>query len=347
MHKFQKVFCLLALIGLDPLSARATTFLQFQSTYLGDGWFKYHVAMMNDPFFYEADLTGFEIAFTNQVDQVGTVDWFNDTYTNSGTSWQFNTNPPPRPWNRTFFARSSETHFRLATNNSSGAIAMLSLWLTQDNPLAGGVYSANIVGYAAMPCLVPCAAADADDSPPNFVFDLKLLPDVQITDLLHDGRHVHGIDFKWDYSSTFLLQGSHDLVNWADLAYVPSDPPETAWETNQPLESAGPYFRLQLVAEGHPDNLPPLGSKLATPTLTMTTKAANPEMPQVTGCRRSGEKMIVTVKGSAGQDCQVQALDNRGTIAQTQTATMDGTTGTATFDQAGLPVPVFFRANSQ
>jgi hypothetical protein len=47
-------FLMLFLLGLG--NCLATTFLQFDSTYLGDGWFQYHLEVMKDPFFTSATI---------------------------------------------------------------------------------------------------------------------------------------------------------------------------------------------------------------------------------------------------------------------------------------------------
>ena len=89
----EKSFLILVLsfgfLGLQLGLANATTFLELQSTYLGDGWFQYKMSVMNDPFFREADITGFGMPFTNQA-RVGTnsSEWINKS-TNGYSSWSF------------------------------------------------------------------------------------------------------------------------------------------------------------------------------------------------------------------------------------------------------------------
>src|SRR6476660_3028257 len=64
LHVLMLIACLL----LAVQSAHAYVFAELESTYLGDGWFKYRLKSMNDLFFREADLTGFGVSFTNRID---------------------------------------------------------------------------------------------------------------------------------------------------------------------------------------------------------------------------------------------------------------------------------------
>jgi hypothetical protein len=81
-------FLVVFLLGLE--NSFATTFLQFDSTYLGDGWFQYRMQVMNDPFFIEADITDLQIHFTNQIDHsTSSQNWTNSSSGNSYSDWSF------------------------------------------------------------------------------------------------------------------------------------------------------------------------------------------------------------------------------------------------------------------
>ncbi len=115
---------LLAAFSLGTVTARATTFLQFQSTYLGDGWFQYQMNVLDDPFFTSVDV-GAVMIFTNQIDQNTTSpNWFNSASDTSTSTWSDDGTSPARPYQETFLIRSSDTSYRLATN-FGGAIATL------------------------------------------------------------------------------------------------------------------------------------------------------------------------------------------------------------------------------
>jgi len=338
---------LLSLLWLGPGTACATTFLQLQSTCLGDGWFQYQMTVLNDPFFTEADITELDIHFTNQIDQSnGAQDWVNTGSSNSVSSWAFTNGYPARPYAETFLIRSSETSYRLGVaTNLDGAIVLLSLYCADLYPgIAAGTISVNIVGYAMMPCLIPCSPEDADGSPTNFVYDLKLLPDVVINQLIQSNGEIQGVDFTWDSASTFLLQGTADFNNWTNIAYIWSYPPETVWTTNVSLGDYGQFFRVALVADGHSTNLPPLTSHLALAPKAIAKAGVASTTPRVTGCQFAKGRMAVNIATQPGQTVQVQAVDSHGTVKQTQRTTAQGTSAAVSFDAASLPSPVFFQA---
>lgn len=195
-----------------------------------------------------------------------------------------------------------------------------------------------------MPCLVPCSPAEADGSPTNFVYDLKLLPDITINQLIQTNGEIYGVDFTWTNSSTFVLQGTPDLSNWTNIAYLWSYPPETVWTTNVPLNAYGSFFRLALVADGHANNLPPLTSSLALAPKSRAKANLAVTTPRVTGCQFAQGKVLVTLATQSGQMLQVQAMNSNGTVRQAQQVTATGASATVSFDPASLPSPVFFQA---
>jgi len=337
---------MLALLGLEPGNARATTFLELQSTYLGDGWFQYQMTVMNDPFFAEADVTGLGITFTNEIEHSTTsTNWINSDWTNSYSGWSFTNGYPARPYTETFQIRSSETSYKMAaTNKWEGAIFTLSLYFSELDPaMLTGIVSEDIAAYVGgVPCLVPCRPEEADGSPTNFVYVLKLLPDIQINQLILENGNAHGVDFTWNDPSTFLLQGSADLNNWTNIAYLWSYPPETIWTTNQSLGNYGQFFRLAIVSFDHTTNLPPLTSSLLLAPKTIAKVAIT--TPRVTGCRFANGKVVVNVAAQSGQMVQVRAMDSHGTTQQIQQAVAQGASVAVSFDAASLPSPLFFQA---
>jgi hypothetical protein len=327
-------------------TARATTFLELQSTCLGNGWFQYEMSVFNDLFFSEADITQLQISFTNEIDQIpGTNNWVNNAWGNNYSSWTFGSGYPARPYVETFLIRSSQTAYKLATTIPNQALVLLSLYCTGINPLTAGA-CLNIVGFARMPCLVPCSPEEADGSPTNFVYVLKLLPDVAINSLIQSNGVILGVDFSWDYDSTFLLQGSTDFNQWTNIAYIWSESPETIWTTNASLGEYGQYFRVALVAEGHATNLPPLSAALTPAPKTLAKVGVTANAPSVTGCQADNDRMLVSIASQPGQTCEVRALDSHLVVQQTQQITPSGTSATAIFDAASLPNPVFFQVVS-
>ena len=352
VHQKSKLTLLMlcAALGMGIVTARATTFLQFQSTYLGDGWFQYQMNVLDDPFFTSVGLS-MTLGFTNEIDQSTTsTNWANSDWSTNYSNWAFTGDTPGRPFQETFLIRSSDTSYRLATN-FDGAVLLMTLWLADFSPPFGGggsVYSEDVVGYARMPCLVPCTPDEADNSPTNYSFTLKLLPDVGINQLIQTNGNIYGLDFTWDYESTFLLQGSADLNNWTNVAYVWSWPPETTWTTNTPLNSFGNFFRISMVANEHSTNLPSLNSAAVVTPRTIVTRNLVPKTapggaPTVTGCSFSNGKVLVNVTAQPGQMVNIQAVDSHLSVKQSQQVVTKGTVTTGSFDAATLPNPVYFQ----
>jgi hypothetical protein len=335
---------LLALLWLGSGVADATTFLRLQSTFLGDGWFQYQMSVMNDPFFTEADITWAGINFTNEIDQSGdSTNWSYAGRNEPDSGWSFTHGIPARPYTETFLIRSSETSYRLGGGtNADGAVFLMSLYLAGIYPgMASGVVSQNIVGYANTPCLIPCRPEDADGSPTNFVYDLKLLPDIRINRLVPGAGGIDGVDFTWGYESTLLLQGTTDFIQWTNIAYIWSSPPETVWSTNQSLGDYGQFFRVELVADGYATNLPPLNNAVSAPQAIAKAGASIMRLP---GCRIVGGQVVLDLATQPGQQVQVEAVNANGMVLQKQQLLSKGSSATVDFDTSSLPSPVFFQA---
>jgi hypothetical protein len=335
------------LLGLVP--GRATTFLQFTSSYLGDGWFQYQMQVMDDPFFIEADITELALNFTNQIDRSSsTPGWANSADSATPDSdWAFSGNLPARPYDVTFLVRSAETSYRLGTNGvQDGAVVVVSLQFAGIFPGTDGlVYSQNIVGYAGFPCLVPCGPDQADGSPTNYSYALKLVPDVNIQQLIQSNGVAQGVDFLWDSDATFLLEASQDMATWTNVAYLWSTPPETRWITNTPLNDFGQFFRVELVSDGYQTNLPPLSENVVRtrPAAVRANVGATPAIPSVTGCQISQGKIAVKVATQPHQHYTVTAVDRFRATRAAQPLTATGDSTTAYFDPANLPTPVYFQ----
>jgi hypothetical protein len=337
---------LLVLLGVGAGMVRANTFLEMQSTYLGDGWFQYRMQVQNDPFFSEAEVTSLVITFTNQIDQGTNPDgWTNSYYGSQHASWDCTANYPSRPYEAVFLLRSSETTYKVGVvTNMDWAVVCFSLYLSELNPIYDpGTYSQNIVGYAFMPCLVPCRPEEADGSSTNFVYDLKLVPDILINYLIQTDGVFNGVDFNWDAESTFLLQGTVDFKNWTNIAYIWSYPPETAWTTNRSIGDYGNFFRLAMVAGRHTTDLPPLNASVARAAKASVKTVNDPAAPRVTGCRPANGRMVVNIAAQPNQTCVVQAMNSHRVVLQTRQVTTTGTSAAVDFDAASLPNPVYFQ----
>ena len=342
---------LLAVFLFGPGTAKGTTFLQFDSTFLGNGWFQYRLQLMDDPFFTAVDLS-IGINFTNQIDSTGSAIWTNSTAQTNYSDWASSVSYRPRPYEEVFLVRSSEPSYRQGTvgGPASGATLLMGLYLAAKNPLSDiGLVSENMVGYVNIPCLIPCQPGDADGSPTNFSYTLKLVPDVIIQQLIQTNGAVSGVDFVWEAESTFLLEASKNLTTWTNIAYVWSTPSETLWTTNQSLNNLGQFFRLELVAEGHKTNLPPLNTSglVASFSAVKTQTVAQLVVPRVASCKIDQGSIAVNLITQAKQNYTVNAVDSHKVVRASQSLSATGDSATVHFDPKNLPTPVFFQVTAK
>ena len=340
---------LLALLG----TAKATTFLTLQSSCLGNGWFQYQLNVMADPFFKAVNIGGLYFNnFTNPIEHMANADgWSYSDYGNRWVNWSSANGYAARPYSATFLMRSTESSCRMGSLYSEGATVIMSLSLNEVNP-GYNIYEQDIVGYANLPCLIPCRPDEADGSPTSFVYTMKLVPDVILNQLIQTNGLTYGMDYTWNintsdnYDATFVLEGSTDLQTWTNITYIHASTPETIWTTNSPLNDYGQFFRLELFSfesrYGYGAAPSVASPKQSSPA--GATKSIAPATPQVTGCQLVKGELVVNVATQPGQTILVQAVDAHGNIQQTKQVSALNVSATATFAPAGLPNPVYFRA---
>ena len=212
---------------------------------------------MNDPFFSGGGINGVHFDFKNQIGSGSApTNW---TAVNGDASgWLRNGALPVRPYEEIFLLHSSETTYRLGTNGNGGAAYFSFNAMTSDiNSLGAPGYPFVIAGAGSLPCLVPCRPEEADGLPANFSSAFKIMPDIPVK-LLQEGGSICSVDFDWPYESTFALEASTDLQTWTTVGYLWSYTPKTYWESDEPLNDYGKYFRLEVVAAGHRASPPPL-----------------------------------------------------------------------------------------
>jgi hypothetical protein len=345
------------LLGLE--NSFGTTFAKLDSAYLGSGWFQYRLQVLNDRFFTVGVISSVYLNFTNQI-ELGTIptNW-SYNFSSQGVSYWSRTNNywPDRPYEDIFLLHSSETSFRLATNEmhlgtntvDTGAQVWFSAGVSLANPLGGGpVFSIN--GFARMPCLVPCGPESANGAPTNYSYSLKLLPDISL-ELLKQNGEIYGLSFDWDYESTFALEASTNLDTWTTIGNLWSSVPKTTWISDEPLNDFGQYFRLELVANGHQTDPPPLNSNnpyLAAVNQSWmgkmdTVGSQSNALPRVGGGRISEGQITVNIITEPNQTCIINAVDNHKAIRATRQITATNDCATVVFDAANLPSPVFFQ----
>jgi hypothetical protein len=341
-----KTCLLVAFIFLFAGAAMATTSFQLQSTYLGDGLFEYQLNAFNDPFFVQSALVTAQTGFTNE-DYPGpaSVNWNQESYDNLYSTWGFSGSAPSAPYGVSWQIQGGQTSYKLVTNNFiGGTILQLSVMFSGIYPgisSGGGVFSQNILGCVSLPSLVPCSPDEAGSSPTNFVYTLRLAPDITINHLIQTNGQISGIDFNWSSAATFMLQGTSDFQNWTNVAVVWSYPPETAWTTNVSLNQFGSCFRLMLMSDGHVTN----GASL---NLGGTVSPNLPMQPAlVNSCKMVGTNVAVNASITPGGGYLLQAMDSGFVVRQSIPFSSPTSSATVNFNPATLPNPVYFRVAFQ
>lgn len=232
----------LLLLCFFPIPAMSGTFVELESTYLGDGWFQYRLKMYRDLFFDEQVLAGGGTgSFTNRTEIGPVPEGWEFGFTDPHSVFWGNTNYfvlEPLPSEKVLLARSSNTTFRL----DSHFYVTYSLW--PSSWMHSPYLSGNIVGYVRLPCLVPCPADKADGSPTNYLTSFEMFPDVQIS-----GISPYTISYDWDADCTVLIQSTTNIMaSWTNVAYAYGCKGTATWTSSVPLFTYGSSFRVGLVS---------------------------------------------------------------------------------------------------
>ncbi len=318
-----------AALGLLVFCAgtRATTFLEVESAYLGDGWFSYRVKLCNDPFVGEALVNTFALTFTNWIENgVPPTDWTNNV-PQSGWNYALTNWWQDRPYERTFYARSSERTYRFAPY---GCIVTFSLIPSEVTDGQWFFTSENIVGYAQLPCLIPCPPDQADASPPDYEYDWKLVPDIEMGPLVLTNGRPFGITYIWPASGLVEVQSTFDFKNWSPITRINGTGGTTTWTTNTPIDLSGSNFRVQLIS----GNI--LGNIIQTKP---TTSALH--------CTPNGHTVTIDFNATTDGPYLVEARTMQNKAVASTTTIVKAGKATASFVTDNLPNIVTFSAKPQ
>lgn len=310
---------ILFLFSAAPM--RAVEWVEFESTVLNDGWFKYRLKVYNNPYVPRTQFHGIYVPSTNILEATSPAGWTN-TIDSFGASFGLGNATNSQPYELIYLVRSGETHYR-----SNGVVSVLSLDVND----FGGV---GIVGYINFPALVPCSAAEADGSPKTHLFTYEV-GNIKIDELLRTNNQVYGVQFTVSEESTVELQGSHNLKEWDSICRFHASPPVTTWTTNSYLNPRGRFFRLALVASGHI----PLSGLRADPLVQ------NAESAKVLNCVPRNNLIEVQIQTTAGSTYEIVMRHDRATapsVRQTVFATSSLTS--CTFPPPDTTEAVWFEA---
>ena len=274
-HEARNIFIKLSAVwifGCGVVFAVNNTTLE--SSYLGDGLFKYEMTVHHDPFF-ALERNSFGVSFPGLIDVVEhTPGWTFNNQTNS-----FVLEYPeglfciPRPYSAYCIVRSAYTNYCVNSFDNARVIISGDIVPLKDSfgTQYSGVVSMNIVFYSFMNALVPCLKEDADGASPIFTHDFEMIPDVRIDGVLNLNNEANGLEFSWKEDSTVLIQASTNLQDWVDIQYALGSPPSTNWIAPEPLETYGKFFRVLLAARGHrPELLGAAAPQMAAMSLVET-----------------------------------------------------------------------------
>lgn len=228
LHKAKLLLILLTLLcGMKEL--RANTYIEFESRYEGDGWFKYTIRLPPDYFGSAFEINSLIVSFGSaqevEVPQGWSAPFIHEAIWNSLSTLA-------RPSEHIFRCRSSYRHFRFSPLS-------LRVVVTIPDPETGMPMQASGLIYG----LVPCPPEEADGSEPVFTAKSKTNPDLKITNLYHASGKVTDISLNLNTTATCVLEASSDLVEWHDVTTFEA-PEGTASFTS--LTDSGPFFRVRV-----------------------------------------------------------------------------------------------------
>ena len=319
------------------VAADARYHVELESTYLGNGWFRYRLQSQEDPFFLFHDVGYLGLEFPGFAEFASDPpNWASTNRPAIGQDpdhigWQVedcgHVACQTQPYERVFFARSDKQHFRQIENAFVGT----------SFSLVGGYHgwatTINLVAALHMRALAPCDAHQTNGSATNVLhrFAIITLPDPKIKALVYAGHDVHGVTFDYPEASTVRLEATRDFRNWTNIAYIYGIKGETTWSTNTSLKSFGEFFRLRLIAEGHALTLPPLQGGAGLATAAEPRSRWNSEAPLVR-CRARGKELEVEINGQTNSRHIVRMTNRSMTVLQTREVYLVGNSATVLFD---------------
>ncbi len=326
-------------------TAQARHQVEIESTYEGNGAFRYRLKVIRDPYFSFFDVpTVIAAGETWQGVLPPPEDWVIDQWTSNTISWSM-------PVCTNVFGcqqRPYETVFRAIGSPPTMKTILIILNLSMIGGYHGSAASVNMVGYANVDCLVPGSESDPIPGVTNTLTRFKVgdFPDVTMDRLIRVGDEVRGVVFSYTELSTVVLQGSPDLTSWQDIAYIYGDAGQTSWETNRSLNGFGNYFRAVLAAEGHATNLPPISltETLSAGSRTASSRTGSSDEARILAVRPTRGELQVSLETQPGFTYEVSLLDARFRSNLIRTLTATRGISTVSFSGSNLPNPGYFRA---
>ncbi len=226
--------------------------MELESTYEGDGWFRYKLRLPVDPFWAEAYISDLFIDFPGLQETAKTSQWSvgpsGDRVNchHSGNDYQ------ARPAEYVFRFRSSYRHFKRVPRGFSTFLSLTpQYWYFTRGDGTHVIYHPHMVGFTDHECMVPCPPSESDGSAPQHTMRFSLVPDVKILQLNRESSGITGLKYYLPYDASFVIEGSQNLTNWNAVAYGSSTTGTNDFNSAS-LITGGPFFRIQVLGiNGH------------------------------------------------------------------------------------------------
>jgi hypothetical protein len=239
-----KWLLLVSVLLLGGGTVRAADFLRMESSYLGDGWFQYRVTLVEDPFYEAASIGAISVSFPGRTEYgEDPTHWSSSAAVADEANWSAEPQQSQaRPYERTFLARSSHTTFKTVDQ----AVKFVVVATPQTRLQTAQVQEVAVI--LRLRGVVPCPPGDADGSEAVQSSSAALREDLRLTSLVMENGAPISISYEWTYDSTVSLEASFDLKSWTPVATIQGEDGVTTWNATTPLENAGHFYRLVLIA---------------------------------------------------------------------------------------------------
>ncbi len=261
-----KHFSLLAVLTflVSTMSARAIPFLELESVYEGDGWFRYTLTLPVDHFTPYVKVTGLDIQASGPFQEVVLpAGWA--AHPDDETTW-IPLETLTRPSRYVFRCRSNYRHFKKASPACIFSLTAISS--------EGSGLDFDLNGLAWCDGLVPCPPGEADGSAPLLKAKVQTQPDLKITSIHHAQGKVTGISINWSIPLEYTVEASNNLADWQEV--VTAFPTDGRIDLSS-FDNLAPFIRIRISDAASP--YPPMtSSAISTPAGQKLIKKAAVEM---------------------------------------------------------------------
>lgn len=219
----------------------AADLVQMESRHLGDGLFEYAIEFPDGRYFDKVDFDAFDLGLPNLVESfVETPEHW------AGASRGWRHDPmiwEAVPYRCTFRIQSGMNAHRQATMTIVWAQHWHS-WAVPDGTSNNEETPPRMWAYGNLIGLVPCALAESDDSPAEYVSSVPGYPEVKVESVVMSKGKPTGIGFQVGRGLPVVVEASDDLKTWVVVGSAVGASGVTTWTSDDPLHGMGRFFRV-------------------------------------------------------------------------------------------------------